>query len=84
MNAKDGENMAPTFMIVMNDAVCSIQEKKNTLNASIRHQNNMFWFLLLHFYSSSIRIYTNFKSSGRMFCEIFASQFFLRCLLQLI
>lgn len=29
MNAKDGENMAPTFMIVMNDAVCSIQEKKH-------------------------------------------------------
>lgn len=83
MNDKDGENMAFTFMIVMNDAVCSIQ-KKNTLNASIRHQNDMFWFLLLHFYSSSIRIYTNFKSSGRMFCEIFASQFFLRCLLQFI
>lgn len=83
MNAKDGENMTFTFMIVMNDAVCSIQEK-NTLNASIRHQNDMFWCLLLHFYSSSIRIYTNFKSSGRMFCEIFASQFFLRCLLQLI
>lgn len=83
MNDKDGENMAFTFMIVMNDAVCSIQKKK-TLNASIRHQNDMFWFLLLHFYSSSIRIYTNFKSSGRMFCEIFASQFFLRCLLQFI
>lgn len=28
MNDKDGENMAFTFMIVMNDAVCSIQGKK--------------------------------------------------------
>lgn len=29
MNDKDGENMAFTFMIVMNDAVCSIQEKNH-------------------------------------------------------